>query len=170
MCENISKSLEELSATYSGIILNLNVEKLEYTTFSSIQSSHGKISDIEWYKSNMTTKRGYMFIASSPDNKRMIYFKPNAGTISNEDKLKLKVSVEELWSVRTSPRLPSVPSDQIITACCICFEGIRKGDITVLLCGHCLCGGCIKELISKSGSCPICKKVPTGSLKVYFPV
>ena len=54
----------------------------------------------------------------------------------------------------TGPRKPSRPKNNKEEDCCICYDQKVEED-NWLKCGHCICGGCIKQL--RNDKCPMCR-------------
>lgn len=53
------------------------------------------------------------------------------------------------------------PAPSAPPACCICLE--EAPDTALVPCGHCLCGGCAREL----DNCPVCRKRIQSFLRIY---
>lgn len=157
-------SLKKLLSKYDVSLMHLDGMCMEYWTASIIEGERkGEISDLEWYKSNMTVKRGYQPLHEIENH--YIYFKPNI-TFSNNDKLNLKNSLNRVISGELSPR---VESDQILTVCCICDIDIGKSTLLALSCGHAnLCRNCIDIIFVQGLACPMCRVKPTYTLKVFL--
>ena len=69
-------------------------------------------------------------------------------------------SAELAVPARTTPR----EADCFLSECPVCLEQMHSPVLCLLDCGHCVCGSAKCSLLTR---CPVCRRAPTGSLKVY---